>query len=68
VATILAELYDALKTAGAPDEQARKAAEAVAAYENRFAKIESELAVLKWMAGSNLAVCVGTLFLVVRLI
>jgi hypothetical protein len=46
---------DALIAAGAPDDKARAAAEELAGYESRFAKIETGLAVLKWMAGVNLA-------------
>lgn len=51
MATMISEVYDALKEAGASEEKARKAAEAIASYENRFAKIESDLLVLKWMVG-----------------
>lgn len=54
--TMITELYDALKDAGAAEDKARSAAETVAAYENRFAKIESDLNVLKWMAGFNLGI------------
>jgi hypothetical protein len=46
---MITDLYDALKDAGASKEKARKAAETVAAYENRFAKIETDLGILKWM-------------------
>lgn len=53
---MLTELYDALIAAGAPDAQARSAASAVAAYENRLARIDTDLAVLKWMVGAVLAV------------
>jgi hypothetical protein len=55
MAVMLSKTYDALVAAGAPDEKARAAAEELAAYENRFAKIETDLAVLKWMVGVNLA-------------
>jgi hypothetical protein len=41
------ELFDALIEAGASDEKARKAAEAVAAFENRFADIRTDLAGIK---------------------
>lgn len=61
MAIMLAELYDALKDAGAPDDSARKAAEAVAAYETRFAKIEADLMLLKWMTGATLAGVVSLL-------
>lgn len=43
MATMIAELYDALKSAGAPDDQERKAAEAMASYENRFTKVDNDL-------------------------
>jgi hypothetical protein len=59
-------LYDALKSAGAPDDQARKAAEVVAGYENRFARIETDLTLLKWMVGFNLAITIGVLMLLLH--
>ena len=43
------------KAHGAPEDKARAAAEELAGYESRFAKIETDLAVLKWMVGVNLA-------------
>jgi hypothetical protein len=61
--TMITELYDALKDAGADEEKARKAAETVAAYENRFAKIETDLGILKWMVGFNLAGTVALVFM-----
>jgi hypothetical protein len=61
MATMISEVYDALKEAGASEEKARKAAEAIAAYEARFQRIETDLAVLKWMVGTNIAITlVGT--------
>jgi hypothetical protein len=53
---MLSKTYDALIAAGAPDDKARAAAEELAGYESRFVKIETDLAVLKWMVGVNLAV------------
>jgi hypothetical protein len=51
--TRIVEVYDALLAAGSPEDKARKAAEAIAAYENRFtamdqrfAKIEGDLKLL----------------------
>ncbi|MBV8120781.1 MAG: integrase [Alphaproteobacteria bacterium] len=61
--TMITELYDALKDAGANEEKARKAAETVAAYENRFAKIDNDLTLLKWMVGFNLAATVAVIFM-----
>ena len=48
--TMVAELYDALLAAGSPEEKARKAAEAMAgfdAYEQRFVRVETDIADLK---------------------
>jgi hypothetical protein len=62
MATMISEVYDALLSAGAPDDKARKAAEAIAAYESRFAqidvkltRIEGELVLVKWMVGAVIA-------------
>ena len=56
---MLSKTYDALIAAGAPDDKARAAAEELAGYESRFAKIETDLAVLKWMVGVNLAASIS---------
>ena len=48
-------LRSALMEAGASDEKASRAAEEMAGYENRFAKIESDLTVVKWMLGVLMA-------------
>ena len=70
MAVMLAKTYDALIAAGAPEDKARDAAEELAAYENRFARIETELAVIKWMLGVVLAgvvsLFVGVASLVVK--
>jgi phage shock protein A len=71
--TMIAEVHDALMAAGSPEDKARKAAEAIAAYENRFtaidqrfAKIEGDLNRLKWTVGFDLAATVGVIFLLLR--
>ena len=48
---MISEIYDALIAAGSPDEKARKAAEALANYDNRSNKIERDLLLIKWMIG-----------------
>jgi len=63
---IIVELYDALKEAGASEERSRKASEAMAAFENKFAKVDLELAVVKWMVGFNLAATMAVLYLAIR--
>jgi len=62
MSTMISEVYDALREAGASEEKSRKAAEAIAAYDTRFNRIEQDLAVLKWMVGFNLAIGVALLF------
>ncbi len=53
--TMISEIYDAFISAGADEDKARKAAEAVAEHEKRFDHIDRELAVLKWMMGVMIA-------------
>lgn len=55
MSTMITELYDALKDAGASEEKAKAAATAMANYDSRFSKIEADLLVLKWMLGFVLA-------------
>ena len=63
---VISELYIALKSAGAQEHLARKAASRVGNVDNRFARIESDLTLLKWMAGFNLAMTIGMLVLAWR--
>jgi len=55
---MMTELYDALRSAGAPEEKARAAAQAMSeeslATKSDIARIERELLVLKWMSGTSL--------------
>lgn len=55
MATLLVEVYDAFKDAGASEDKARAAATAIANYDNRFNKVEADLLVVKWMVGAILA-------------
>lgn len=59
--TMIFEVYDALKEAGASEDKAKKAAEALAAYESRFNRIGGDLNLLKWMVGFNLALTAAVL-------
>lgn len=45
--TMIAELYDALRDAGATEEKARSAAQSVAAYETRFAEVQQSITSLR---------------------
>jgi hypothetical protein len=55
MALMLSKTYDAFIAAGAPEEKARGAAEELAEYETPFAKIEQDLAIIKWMLGVVIA-------------
>ena len=59
--TMISEVYDAFIEAKVSEATARKAAEAMAAYDNRFARIERRLAVLSWQVNlaTALVVLVG---------
>jgi hypothetical protein len=64
----MGQLYDALRGAqGVSEDAARQAAEEVANYDNRIARVEGDLTVLKWMVGTNLALTLIILSLVLRL-
>lgn len=53
--TMIAEVYEAFRSAGAEDDKARAAATAIAEYNRDIGEIKSNLALLKWMVGFNLA-------------
>ncbi len=63
MALILDTLYDALKAAGASEEQARAAARDVAAYDHRLNRIERDLNLLKWMLGVLIALVIGVFWM-----
>jgi hypothetical protein len=63
----IGEIYDAFLSAGVPEDKARKAAAVLTNYDDRFTKIETDLAIfraevrgeftlMKWMLGSVLAI------------
>jgi len=47
MSTMIVEVYEALKAAGAPEDKAQAAATVLAHSDNRFDKIDAELAVVK---------------------
>ena len=51
MSAIVKEVYDAFLEAGASEEKSTEAAKAIADYNARFNKIETDLLVLKWMVG-----------------
>jgi hypothetical protein len=53
--TMISEVYDALRSAGADESKARAAAQAIAEYNRDISEIRGNLALLRWMVGFNLA-------------
>ncbi len=53
--TMIAEVYDAFVSAGADDQKARAAVQAIAEYNLDITEVKSNLHLLKWMIGFNLA-------------
>ena len=62
----LGALRDALIDAGAKPEKADRAAEELAAYENRLAGIETRLAVIMVMVGGLYAIAAPAIWLLIR--
>jgi len=60
--TMIAEVYEAFRSAGAEDDKARAAASAIAEYNRDIGEIRSNLTLLKWMIGFNLAFTLAILW------
>lgn len=58
----LGALREALIEAGASGDSANKAAEEVAACENRLASMDNRPSVLTWMVGTNIVISLGVLW------
>jgi hypothetical protein len=61
MATMVTEVCDALKDAGASEDKARAAAVAMAMHEPRFAVLDGRMTLLTWMVGFNLALTLAVL-------
>ncbi|MCY4613103.1 MAG: hypothetical protein OXB94_05725 [Nitrospira sp.] len=55
MSVIVKEVYDAFREAGVSEEKSTEAAKAIADFDTRFAKLEADLLVLKWMVGLVIA-------------
>ena len=62
MSTMITEVYEAFIESGASEEKSKAAAQALADYENRFAKLEAGQLLLKWMIGFNLAFTMAILW------
>jgi hypothetical protein len=59
MATMISEVYDAFIASGAPEDKTRKAAEAMAAYDGHFNRIENTLGVMRGDVINELSVMRG---------
>ena len=63
MSTMIFEVFDAFRSAGVPEDKAKKAAEAISnettATKDDVVHIERELAVIKWMLGAVLALSIA---------
>ncbi len=50
-----AEVFDAFRSAGIPDDKAMAAAQALKWRDMRVSAVETDVSLLKWMVGFNLA-------------
>lgn len=71
---MIAEVYDAFIEAGASEDKARKAAEAIASYDDRFARIdvaltriEGRLRFMQWQIGAIAIIGLPSLWLLLRI-
>jgi hypothetical protein len=75
---MIKEVYEALKDAGASDEKATKAAEALAEtgtgpgkeiseIKERLTRLEGRVTLLQWMLGFNLALTAAVLLMLIRM-
>ncbi len=62
MAVMMRKLYIALRRAGVDENEASEAAEEIANYDNRIARVESDLTLLKWMVTTNIALTLAILF------
>ena len=66
--TMIAEVYDALKSAGAEEDKALAAATAIADYRRDIADLRGDVRPILWMVAFNLAFSLAVVMLLVRLL
>ncbi len=70
MSTMVAEVYEALKAAGAPDDKASEAAKAVAEIDqgNRLTKLEGDIKLIKWMIGVLVTMNIGIILMLIKVL
>lgn len=59
MAIMMRDLYRALVAAGASEDEAGRASEEVAGFNNRLSDLESRVALVQWMIGVNIALTIA---------
>ncbi len=75
MSTMIIEVYEAFKSAGATEEKAQAAAKALADFDTRFNKIDgtldgikNEITAMRWMMGISIALNIAVLGLIINTI
>ena len=70
MSTMIAEVYEALKAAEAPEDKAAEAAKAVAeiGQEHRIIKLEGDLKLIKWMLGVLITMNIGIILMLIKVL
>jgi hypothetical protein len=61
MSTMEAEVFDAFRAAGVPDDKAMAAAQRLNRRDTRVSAVESDVILLEWMVGFNLALTMAVL-------
>ncbi len=64
--TMITEVYDALKDAGATDTKSRAAAEAIAEYQKDIYEMKSVLKLHSWMLGTTISLNIAVIAIVLK--
>ena len=59
---MITEVYEALRSAGADEEKAKSAAEAIADYQRDISELKSDNRLIRWIVTFNLAIAVTTMW------
>ena len=66
--TVIAEVYEAFRSAGAQEDKALAAASAIADCQKDVAELRGDVKLIKWITGFNLAFPVTVVMLTIRLL
>lgn len=62
MSVMITEVYEAFKSAGADEQKAKEAAQALSHHRDDILRLWGRMALLQWMVGFNLVISVATLW------